>query len=89
MNAVFIKGKQKLKQHSMIKYSLHYETTSFRNIYPLFLKIYIFELVIISAIPLVVEKWITLVLGLEALNFIQYTYSVLFSYVLKYMLPAI
>ena len=56
MNAVFIKGKQKLKQHSMIKYSLHYETTSFRNIYPLFLKIYIFELVIISAIPLVVEK---------------------------------
>ena len=57
MNAVFIKGKQKLKQHSMMKYSLHYETWSFRNIYPLFFKIYIFELVIISAIPLVVEKW--------------------------------
>ena len=57
MNAVFIKGKQKLKQHSMMKYSLHYETWSFRKIYPLFFKIYIFELVIISAIPLVVEKW--------------------------------
>ena len=57
MNKVFIKGKQKLEQHSMMKYSLHYETWSFRNIYPLFFKIYIFEMVIISAIPLVVEEW--------------------------------
>ena len=26
MNKVFIEGKQKLEQHSMMKYSLHYET---------------------------------------------------------------
>ena len=57
MNKVLIKGKQKLEQHTMMKYSLHYETWSFRNIYPLFFKIYIFEMVIISAIPLVVEEW--------------------------------
>ena len=51
MNTVFIEGKQELKQHSMMKYSLHYDTWSFRNIWPLFFKIYIFEMVIISAIP--------------------------------------
>ena len=51
MKKVLIKGKQKLEQHTMMKYSLHYETWSFRNIYPLFFKIYIFEMVIISAIP--------------------------------------
>ena len=89
MNTVFIKGKQKLKQHSMMKYSLHYETWSFRNICPLFFKIDIFEMVIISAIALVVEEWSYFSIGPGSFElYSMHIYSAFF-YVLKYVLPAI
>ena len=89
MNTVFIKGKQKLKQHSMMKYSLHYETWSFRNICPLFFKIYIFEMVIISAIALVVEEWSNFSIGPGSFELYSIHIFNAFFYVLKYMLPAI
>ena len=89
MNKVLIKGKQKLEQHTMMKYSLHYETWSFRNIYPLFFKIYIFEMVIISAIPLVVEEWSYFGTGPGSFELYSIQIFSAFFYVLKYMLPAI